>query len=196
MLRACGNHSSWEQPYWGEYKLRKGSPSFWDQFLTKIPFPLLTWRVWIAKTSDFITETFTRSEQCWKDYSASEKCFLLCCLDGGGILQLDPVLRTLTSIRCKQERSSCIFLCVCCTPNNLNSRMLQSNCKGVGARGRMVFICIFSRHVIRNVGQCVPELETRRSRENSLQDLTGVGGSLERCSGLEADAWCHIKRKQ
>lgn len=79
--------------------------------------------------------------------------------------------------------------------SNLNGRMLQSDCEGISARVRMMFICIFCGCVVRNAGQSVPELETQRSCENSLYEPTDIDGSLERCSGLEADPWCLVKRK-
>lgn len=49
-----------------DYTLRKGSLSFWDQFLANVPFSVFTWRVWIARTSDFITKVLTRSEHLLK----------------------------------------------------------------------------------------------------------------------------------
>lgn len=63
-----------------------------------------------------------------------------CAVWMGSILLLDVVLRALTSIPCEQEGSLCIFLCVCCVTSNLNSRMLQSDCEGISAHVRMMFI--------------------------------------------------------
>lgn len=127
MPRACGSRSRWKQHYWGDYTLRKGSLTFWDQFLANVPFSVFTWRVWIARTSDFITKVLTRSEHLLKR---------LCCCREMPVAMLfgwweypadrGTVLRKLTSIFFEQEGASC--LCVCCTPINLTSGMLQSHC--------------------------------------------------------------------
>lgn len=66
MPRACWSHSRWKQHYWGDYTLRKGSLPLWDQFLTNVPLSVFTWRVWIARTSEFTTEVLTRSEHLLK----------------------------------------------------------------------------------------------------------------------------------
>lgn len=129
MLRACGSHSRWKQHYWGDYTLRKGSLSFWDQFLANIAFSVFTWRVRIARTSNFITKMFTWSEHLLRR---------LCCFREipGAVLfgwwgypaDRGTMLRKLTSMFSKQEGASCVFLCVCCMPINLNSGVLQSHC--------------------------------------------------------------------
>lgn len=108
--------------------MRKGLLLFWGQFLTKIPFWLFMWRVWIVKTSDFITKMFSRSEHLLKRSRCLRQMPLAVLFGwGGGILLLDVVLRALTSIRCEQEGSLCIFLSVCRMTSHLNGRMLQSN---------------------------------------------------------------------
>lgn len=127
MPRACGSHSSWKQHYWGDYTLRKGLLLFWDQFLTNVPFSVFTWRVWIDKTSDFITKMFTsehllRRLPCFREMPVTR-------LVGwwGYPADRDLVLRKRTSIFSMQEGASGIFLSVCCVLMNLNSRVLQSH---------------------------------------------------------------------
>lgn len=122
---AFGSHSKWKQHYWGDYTLRKGSLSFWDQFLANVPFSIFTWRVWIARTSDFITKVLTRSEHLLKRL----RCFRempVAVLVGWWEYpaDTDALLRKLTSISSEQEGTPCVFFGVCCTPINLNSGML------------------------------------------------------------------------
>lgn len=112
MPRAYGSHSRWKQHYWGDYTLRKGSLSFWDQFLANVPFSVFTWRVWIARTSDFITEVLTRSEHLLK-----RSCFfreMPVAMLGESILQTEAPYweNWLPFLLSKKEPHVSFFVCV------------------------------------------------------------------------------------
>lgn len=96
---------------------------------------------------------------CWKDSSVLEKRLLGSCLCGGCPAERpgaeDTDFHSLPAGGILTHLSLCALY-----GKYFKQWNVPVPCRGIGARGRVMFICIFSRRVVRTAGQSPPELET------------------------------------